>query len=536
MMLTETNAGNPGTVRAQRALKDLVIEQAEKLGDRTFLIFENTEHSFQDIHLASNRLAKGLEERGISKGDKVAVALPNSPTYVHAIFGLAKLGAVQVSVNTGLRGASLLRVLNHSDAEVVIVAESFLEHIEHVASELERPLLLVVCGSDSHDTSALPFRIARYEEIVENDGIPSDVAVGPADPLAIFYTSGTTGPAKGVVLPNNFSHWQAAQRIRLLELTPDDRWYTCLPLFHVNAQFVTLISSWVAGSQVVLAARFSASRFWEDIRRYKATGFNAAAAMPLMLLNQPPDPKDGQHNLRAALMRLSPEKMVEFEHRFGVRCIQSFGMTECTPVLMEPLDASIRPSMGRAIVDREVRVVDENDVEVSPGIRGEMVFRPRTPNSMIMEYYKQPEATLEAMRNLWFHTGDLVYRDDKGNFFYVERKKDSIRRRGENISSFEVESVVKSHPSVEESAAIPVPSELGEDEVKVVVKLEPGSMLEHEDLIAYCEPRLPTFALPRYVEFVEEFPRTQATLRIEKYKLRQDWQTARTWDRLASRT
>lgn len=279
------------------------------------------------------------------------------------------------------------------------------------------------------------------------------------------------------MLPHNYAHWHSQQRLRLVGYTEDERWYTCLPLFHINAQFITVVSIWVAGGQVILGERFSATRFWDEIRSRNATGFNLIGTIPQMLLNQPPSPQDGQHNVRLALAGMDPERQKEFERRFNVHCIQSFGMTEGSPALMEPIDATTRPSMGRAIAGHEARIVDDNDLELGPNQVGELVFRPITPYSMMLGYYKQPEATLEAMRNFWFHTGDLAYKDENGFYFYVDRKKDSLRRRGENISSFEIESIVESHPAVAEAAAIGVPSELGDHEVKVVVVLNPGQTL-----------------------------------------------------------
>lgn len=533
-MPVDTSGRFQEPLREQRVLGDLVREQAETQGNRTFLIFEGQEYSFREIDRASNRVAHGLRRLGVGKGDKVALALPNSPAFVHLVFGLAKLGAVQVAVNTGLRGATLAHVLNHSDAGLVVVGESVFEHVTNVLDDLDTRPQLVLYGSGGTADSDNPAVAATYEQLMNAPADPvDDVEIQPSDPLAIFYTSGTTGPAKGVVLPHNYPWWHAQQRIRLLNITPEDRWYTCLPLFHVNAQYITLITSWVAGATAILGERFSASRFWDDIRNHDVTVFNLIGSMATILLNQPPDPKDGQHSVRMALIAALPKNFDEFERRFRLHCIQTFGMTECSPILVEPLDATVRPTLGKAIAGHEVRVVDDNDQEVPNGVTGELIFRPHTPYSMMLGYYKQPEATLQAMRNLWFHTGDSVYRDDEGYFYYVDRKKDSIRRRGENISTYEVESVVNSHPAVAESVALPVPSELGEDDVKIAVVLMPDARLTPEELIAFCEPRLPVFALPRYVQFIEELPKTQSTFRVEKYKLRDESHMRNSWDRLA---
>jgi crotonobetaine/carnitine-CoA ligase len=516
----------------RKTVRQLVDEQVAARGDRVFLRFRDATATFREVDTAANRLANALLGLGVAPGDRVGIMLPNAPAFVHAFFGMAKAGVIEVPINTGLRGPGLAHVVNHSGMGVIIVAREHLGQIADVAGGLTARPRLIVHGAEPGLPGGIGLETMPYAVLEAGASAPPGTAVSYADPLAIFYTSGTTGPAKGVVLPQNYALWHARQRIRLLQLTDGDRWHTCLPLFHVNAHFITLVSSWVAGAEVVLGERFSASRFWDEIRDSAATGFNLIGSMPTMLLNQPAHPKDGEHGVRLALAAPPAERFEEFERRFRVRCVQSFGMTEASPILMEPLDAATRPSIGRAIAGHEARVVDEHDAEVAPGVVGELVFRPVSPFSMMLGYYRQPEATLEAMRNFWFHTGDLVYRDPDGYFFYVDRKKDSIRRRGENISSFEVESVIDAHPAVAECAAVGVPSELGEDEVKVVVVLRAGHRLTPEALIADCGPRLATFAVPRYVEFVAELPKT-ATHRVEKYRLRREWRTPGTWDRLA---
>jgi crotonobetaine/carnitine-CoA ligase len=526
-------AQRPDAGEERRVVRQLVAQQVAERGDRVFLRVRDRAFTFREIDAAANRVANALGGLGVATGDRVGVMLPNCAAFVHAFFGMTTAGIVEVPINTGLRGPGLAHVINHSGMGVIIVAREHLGQLADVAGELRARPRLIVYGAGDGAAKETGLETIPHDVLESGPDTPPAAEVSYADPLAIFYTSGTTGPAKGVVLPQNYAWWHARQRIRLLALSAADRWYTCLPLFHVNAHFITLVSSWVAGAEVVLGERFSARGFWDDIRRSAATGFNLIGSMPTMLLNQPAHPRDGEHGVRLALAAPPPERFEEFERRFRVRCVQSFGMTEASPILMEPLDAGTRPSIGRAIAGHEVRVVDDHDAEVPPGVVGELVFRPRAPFSMMLEYYRQPEATLQAMRNFWFHTGDLVYRDADGYFFYIDRKKDSIRRRGENVSSFEVESVIDAHPAVAESAAIAVPSELGEDEVKIVVVLKAGHRLTPEALIAECGPRLATFAVPRYVEFVERLPKT-ATHRVEKYQLRQEWRTPGTWDRLAS--
>jgi crotonobetaine/carnitine-CoA ligase len=282
---------------------------------------------------------------------------------------------------------------------------------------------------------------------------------------------------------------------------------------------------------MVLADRFSASRFWDDVRHYGATQFNYLGGVIPILAKQPPKPDDLDNPVRIALGAGCPQTvMEEVEKRFGIKCLEGFGMTEIgIPVHVRVNDR--RPgSCGKPLDIYEIKLFDDQDNEVPAGEAGEIVFRPREPFVMMLGYYNMPDKTAESFRNLWFHTGDLAKRDEDGYFYFVDRKKDALRRRGENISSFEVERAVNSHPSVLESAAVAVPSEVGEDEVKICVVLRPGVTLTPEELIRHCNDRMPYFAVPRYVEFMESLPKTP-TERVEKYKLKQAGITANTWDR-----
>jgi crotonobetaine/carnitine-CoA ligase len=311
----------------------------------------------------------------------------------------------------------------------------------------------------------------------------------------------------------------------------DDIFYTFMPFYHFNAQCLTTVTTLVAEAQMVIAERFSASRFWDDARHYGATQFNYLGGVIPILAKQPERPNDADNPIRIALgAGCPPAVMEEVEKRFGIKCLEGFGMTEIgIPIHVRVNDR--RPgSCGKPMDIYEIKLFDDQDKEVPVGEVGEIVFRPREPFIMMLEYYNMPEKTLEAFRNLWFHTGDLAKKDADGYFYFVDRKKDALRRRGENISSFEVERAVNSHPSVLESAAVAVPSELGEDEVKICVVLKPGATLIPEELIKYCNDRMPYFAVPRFVEFMESLPKTP-TDRVEKYKLKQAGITTNTWDR-----
>jgi crotonobetaine/carnitine-CoA ligase len=370
-----------------------------------------------------------------------------------------------------------------------------------------------------------------FEEFFNNSEDPVDVKVLPSDALSIIYTSGTTGLSKGALGPHKFWIVCAEKMLEYREGGKDDIFYTFMPFYHFNAQCLTTVTTLVAEAQMVIAERFSASRFWDDARHYGATQFNYLGGVIPILAKQPERPNDADNPIRIALgAGCPPAVMEEVEKRFGIKCLEGFGMTEIgIPIHVRVNDR--RPgSCGKPMDIYEIKLFDDQDKEVPVGEVGEIVFRPREPFIMMLEYYNMPEKTLEAFRNLWFHTGDLAKKDADGYFYFVDRKKDALRRRGENISSFEVERAVNSHPSVLESAAVAVPSELGEDEVKICVVLKPGATLIPEELIKYCNDRMPYFAVPRFVEFMESLPKTP-TDRVEKYKLKQAGITTNTWDR-----
>jgi crotonobetaine/carnitine-CoA ligase len=316
-----------------------------------------------------------------------------------------------------------------------------------------------------------------------------------------------------------------------MSVSEDDTLYTCLPLFHVNAQVCTMLAALLFDAHVAMYEHFSASTFWNEIRTSGATVFLALGAMGNILYKAPPRPDDQNNKVRLAMVVPPPEDLEGFESRFNLQVVyETFGLTEgivTPPAIAEPR----RPGCcGRPTESTEVRILDEDDQMLDAHEIGEIVIRPSEPYTMMSGYYKMPEETLQAFRNLWFHTGDLGYLDKNGYLYFVGRKKEAIRRRGENISAFEVEKIVNQHPSVLESAAIAVPSELSEDEVKVVVVLKEGEQLSPEELVEFCQKRMAYFMVPRFIEFRTALPKTP-TQRVEKYKLQSEGNKPETWDR-----
>lgn len=518
-----------------RLLNKILEDRATQYGDRQFLNFAGERTiSYAALNETANRFANGLLELGLSKDSKVAIMLPNCPEYLFVLFGAAKIGAISVPINTAYKGPLLEHLLNNSDAELLVIDEQYLSGINEIQDSLGKlkTVLLYSEKGTSQPTLLGHRQTLRVDRLYESSTKKPEAEIAHTDTLMILYTGGTTGPSKGVVMSNHFYYFYAHLVSGSIGYTEDDVSYTCMPLFHINAQIGSIVSALYAGAQVALYRRFSASSFWDEIRSSGATVFLGMGAVGNILAKNPPSSADSNNRVRLAVIVPPPENLEQFEQRFGFRVIyETFGMTEgliIPPKLYEPRR---RGCCGKPIDDYQIRIVDDNDLPLPAREVGELVVRPKQPYTMMSGYYKMPEATLEAFRNLWFHTGDLGYLDDQGYLYYVGRKKDAIRRRGENISAYEIESVVNQHASVLESAAIAVPSELGEDDVKIVVVLRPGAQLSPEELIRFCEPRMAYFMVPRYVEFHTGLPKNPSQ-RIEKYKLREEGNTENTWDRV----
>lgn len=436
-------------------------------------------------------------------------------------------------VNYDYRGLLLKHIVEHSDARAMVVSPDRIERLadENVGfANLER---LVVVG-DGAVGDNLPVPVSVFADLeIGGDDLPG-VALRHDDIAAIMYSSGTTGPSKGILVSHNYFWWHGRTGAEGRGVNENERLYTCLPLFHANAQLVTTCPVLLGGGTLILDGRFHASTFWERLRTFGATQLNYIGGMIPMLLKQPATDADRAHSVRIASGGGAPRgAWTAFDERFGVTISEGYGQTENCYALSSPLDAPRVGSMGLPTDSYDIDLVDENDEPVGPDVIGEMVFRPRYPHIMMEGYYKNPEASWAQSTNMWFHTGDLMTRYTDGYYYFVDRKKDAIRRRGENISAFEVEMVVNAHPAVLESAAIAVPSELGEDEVMICLIPRPDMTLDPADLLAHCVKLMPYFSVPRYIDIRDELPKTP-THRVEKYKLRANGITPTTWDREAA--
>ena len=517
-----------------RVLPELIEDRARKNGDRVFLTFKDRSFTYNDMNRNANRCANAFMGRGVTKGDKVSIMLPNRPEFIDIWFGTAKMGAVEVPINTSYKGEFLRHIIDQSDSKVMVIAYEFLDRlklIEEALPKLETVVVLGGPGDGDLKRSGVNIPLLDYETFIDVADTPVDVPIYPSDPQNIIYTSGTTGLSKGALGPHKFWIVVAENLNPLREASRDDIFYTFLPLYHMNGQCLTTITALLAEGRMVLSDKFSASRFWEDIRKSRATQFNYLGAV-IPILDKAPEKEDDIENpVRIAFGAGCPQAVMDrFEKRFGLKCMEGFGMTETGIPIHTNLQERKPGSCGKPLPIADIKLFDDDDREVGVDEIGEIVFRPLEPFTMMLGYYNMPDKTLEASRNLWFHTGDLARKDEDGFFYFVDRKKDALRRRGENISSFEVERAINTHPKVLESAAVAVKSELAEDEVKICVVLKPGEALSPEDLVAYAAERMPYFAVPRFVEFMESLPKTP-TERVQKYLLKQAGVTPATWDR-----
>jgi carnitine-CoA ligase len=492
--------------------------------------------SYAEYHDAILRWATAYRRVGVAAGDRIVTMLPSSAAASCAWLGLTWLRAIEAPCNLAYRGRMLEYLIRDSEARIVVIADRFLDRVAEVAGELKTLEAIVVIGSE-HDDFDMPCRVISEEEFFAGVDVADDFPTPqPYDICALFYTSGTTGNSKGVLTPWAQMYAQATGYVPLEDFGEDDSWYMPYPMNHVGGKTPMYAISLVNG-RVVIRDAFDTSSFWTDIDQYGCTSTALLGAMPAFLWQQEPRDDDADHALKNVWMAPLVPYLDEFKARFGVRVTTSYGSVEhSVPIHAGGWNTSSRTwkSCGKlrpGFPGYEARVVDEHDYEVGPGEVGELIVRTSEPWTMNAGYLGMPEKTGEVWKNGWFHTGDAFTYDRAGNFFFVDRARDCIRRRGENISSFEVEAETNAHPLVAESAAIGVPSEFGEEEIKVLVVTIPDAVLTPEDLIRFLIPRMPRFMVPRYVEFVPELAKTEATFRIKKYLLREDPTNDATWDR-----
>ena len=491
--------------------------------------------SYREMDRLSNRLARGLLASGVAPGDTLLVMLPNCVELVAAWVACAKTGIVEVPINTAYRGDILAHVVNDSNAKAMIVGGQYLDRVQGIAADLKSLRRCFVLGEQPSTGGGL--ETMPFDTLLKASDNPMPSAPRESDLMAVMYTSGTTGNSKGVMVSHAHAHEYAVGCGEAIGLEAEDVYYTAgLPLFHVAGKWGVLNAAAIQGATAVVPPSFSAREFWNDVRRTGSTATYLLGAMANFLQRQPPAPDDADNSLRKILMCPLLPDLDAFTRRFDVRVATAYGSTEVNSPMSMPIGTKVTDSqvVGRERAGKfEVRIIDEEDRPVPDGTPGEIAVRPLQPWIAMLGYWNQPEATARMWRNLWLHSGDAGRRDPDGTLYFTDRLKDAIRRRGENISSMEVEGIIGQHPAVLECAVLPVRSEYGEEEVMAMLVLREGKALAPKDLIRYLEPRMAHFMVPRYLDFVPELPKTP-TGKIRKAVLREAGLTPTTWDREAA--
>lgn len=513
-----------------RVFSRMLKHQVKKHGQETLFVCGEFRLTFEGAQEAAASYASKLAEAGVGKGDRVAIMTSNRPEFIKSFLACAWRGAVSVPINVASRGFQLQHILSNSSAKLLIVESEVFPALDELDfRELAIENIWLVGNQDVMRRSG-GAQVSSFPDA----GDPVDsVEVWPNDPLTILYTSGTTGLSKGVVCPHAQFFWWAYYTATQLGIVERDVLHTPLPLFHTNA-VNCFFQAMLFGATQVVESRFSVSNFWKSMKASGATVTYLLGAMVPMLLSREPGEEERQHSIRVALSPGVPASAAEaFSKRTGITLLEGYGATESNAVIGADVTTVRHGWAGKLREGFEAQIVDEFDNALPDGEVGELLLRGKEPFSMATGYFGMPEKTVESWRNLWLHTGDRMMRDANGYYRFVDRMKDSIRRRGENISSYEVEQVLIAHPDVEMVAVFPVASELAEDEVMAAVVPATGANLTGEQLIRHCEGKMSYFAVPRYIDFVGSLPRTENG-KVEKFRLRERGLTPGTWDREAA--
>ncbi|MEJ6512358.1 MAG: AMP-binding protein [Acidimicrobiales bacterium] len=486
----------------------------------------------------SSRLASSLRSMGVSQGDRVATLIENSIEAVYAWWGIILAGAIAVPVNTAYKGEYLRHQLADSGSKVVIVAAEFLDRLEAVAATIESVQHVVIISDTPSAISSTATSL--WSELLTSDAILPEINTKPFDLGTFIYTGGTTGLSKGCMLSHNYHEALTRQIGICWERTAEDVVWTPLPLFHFNAITTAVIGPLVFGGRSAIYRRFSVSNFWPEMNRVGATITSTLGTMAYLLahdVDRPEMPRSGAPEANTTLRLLGAAPMpVEVDdimkNRFGLTTFSAaYGVTEASLISWQPPGGYNKPNAAGVINDEyfDVRIFDAEDNEVPRGDRGEIVIRPKRPEVMFAGYWGRPEVTVETSRNWWYHTGDIGIVDEENFLFFVDRKADYLRRRGENIASFEVESIIMGHGQIADVAVHAVPSPLTEDDLKITATRVEGATVSEEELFLWCVEQLPYFALPRYIEFRTDLPRSPVG-RVLKRELRDEGVTSATWD------
>ncbi len=517
--------------RKDCVLGELLESGAANHPERVFARFENGDNwTYRATLQRVRKLAASLQKLGVQKGDCVLVWLPNGPDLIQTWFAINYLGAVYAPINTAYRGNLLEHVIANSGASIIVAHAELCERLFNCNT---RQLETVIATGPGAKVPA-PLLHLTIDQVLSSSvdtELQRDFGVMPWDTLAIIYTSGTTGASKGILCSH--LHFYTIGLLAVGFIEPGERCLVNLPLFHIGAAG-GVYGSLARGAGIAVVDGFNTEKFWDQVRDYDcAVGCGLVGSMVTFLASRPAADNDRDNPLRRILVAPVNHMLVDLAARHDFEYFTGFGMGEAPIPLISELNPTLLGCCGTSRSGIECRIVDSHDLEVQPGETGELVIRSDLPWSMNHGYVGMPEATCDAWRNGWFHTGDAFRQDADGNYYFVDRIKDSIRRRGENISSVEVEAAVMQHPTVQDAAAIPVPSDLGEDEVMIVVQPREGEQVVAQELIQLLSEILPYFMVPRYIRIMSDLPKTP-TNKVRKFLLREQGVTKDTWDREAA--
>ena len=528
-MTLQASTADPRIPNRDLCVTRYLLERwAQEKPQQVFALFQDgDEWTYVQLLARVKKLAGGLASTGVGRGDHVAVWMFDGKEAILTFFALNYLGAVFVPLNTAFRGKVLEHTLNLSDAEILIAHGQLLDRLGEVECPRINQLICVGDGVVPAEHQHTPWSVLSEAEQAPPE---LDRPIEPWDTQSIIFTSGTTGPSKGVL--SSYLHiFTNAGPESWPFVTGEDRFLINMPIFHIGGMGVIFVML-ARGGSIAVSDGFSTDTFWPFVRSSRTTVVFLLGVMSTFLLKQPPADNDQDHDLRLVFMVPLTETCADFKTRFGPDVYTIFNMTEVSSPIVSEANPTKRGTCGRKRDGVDVRLVDDHDCEVPLGEVGEMIVRTDRPWGMNSGYYKQPDATAEAWRNGWFHTGDCFRVDDDGYYYFVDRMKDAIRRRGENISSFEVEAEVVAYDAVREAAAFAVPSDVGEDEVMVAVAPVEGQSLDPEALVRFLGERMAHFMVPRYVRILEELPKTPSS-KVMKHVLRNEGITSDTWDRAA---
>ena len=533
------------TLPAEYPLEDrtvgrILAHAAACMGEKPLIIDVAGESiSYREMDERAHGIAHGLAALGIEHQDRVLFMMPDGIDLAALFCGLARRGAVEVPINLAYRGSFLSRIINDSGASTLVIDTQYLDRLEAVIDEIQ---VLKRCIIYPAIPTTLPAKIAARFELLEFSRLSSEkdspFEGGPAynEMIGIMYTSGTTGTSKGVMVSHAHAYRYGNNVAGNHGVTQTDSYYTAgLPLFHIAGQWGVVYASMMRGATVILRRGYRNDYFWADIAEHNATVVFMLGAIANFIWQQAPSDDDCATPLKKVGMYPVIPEHEAFAKRFGVQIASGYGSTENPGPCRHPLGEKFPSNQCVGAIKDTVdcKILDENDVECAPGVVGEICVRSHNSWEIMMGYWNQPEATTKAFRNLWYHSGDAGFIDEQGRLYFVDRVTDSMRRRGENISSMEVEDIVNQHAGVLECAVFPVWADESEQEVMVTITPQPGTELDHEDIIRFCNQRMPYFMVPRYIDVVAAIPKTP-TGKIQKYALRETGITATTWDRVAA--